>query len=233
MRGERSWIERVSPDAPPVPPLREPTTDPTKCTRSFAGRYAVSGRVNTTGNNTGRLEVVCGPMFAGKTTELIRRLNAAAGAGLHTQAWKPVHDTRYGGRGLISHDGAEWGATSMTLGEVATHALIATGVVAIDEAHFFGDALADPVVRMVERGVRVIVGGVERDHRGCAFPPFPRLLIEADEVVKLHARCAVCGGPAVHSQRMVPGDEPVVVGGAEAYQARCRVCFEGARQARG
>jgi len=182
---------------------------------------------------TGRLEVVCGPMFAGKTTELIRRLSAAAGAGAQAQAWKPVHDTRYGGRGLISHDGAEWGATSMTLGEVCGRAAGACGVVAIDEAHFFGEGLAEPVVRMVERGVRVIVAGVERDHRGCAFPPFPRLLIEADEVVKLHARCAVCGGPAVHSQRMVPGDAPVVVGGAEAYQARCRACFEGVRQARG
>jgi thymidine kinase len=97
--------------------------------------------------------------------------------------------------------------------------------VVIDEAHFFGAALTPVCIELIRRGVRVIVAGVERDHLGRPFEPFPSLLCEADEVVKLSGRCAVCGGPSVHSQRLIASDAHIVVGGAESYQPRCRACF--------
>jgi thymidine kinase len=99
-------------------------------------------------------------------------------------------------------------------------------VVGIDEAHFFGAALIAPVMALVNSGVRVIVCGVERDHKGRPFDPFPTLLCEADHVLKMSGPCAVCGRPAIHSQRMTSSDAPIVVGGAEMYQARCRACFK-------
>ncbi len=165
-------------------------------------------------------------MFAGKTTELIRRMQAAAGDGRPVLALKPARDTRYHNDFLATHTGVRFPARAVDsdLGD-AIRAAAPGSVVGIDEAHFFGDALVEPVTDALARGVSLILAGVERDHRGRAFAPFPTLLCEADKVVKLSARCAVCGRPAIHSQRMIPGDEAIVVGGAEAYQARCRTCF--------
>jgi thymidine kinase len=99
-------------------------------------------------------------------------------------------------------------------------------VLAIDEIHFFGAALTPIVHQLIGLNKRIILAGVERDHRGRPFEPFPALLCEADEVVKLSGTCAVCGGPSVHSQRMISDDSDIVVGGAEMYQPRCRACFK-------
>lgn len=173
-----------------------------------------------------RLTVICGPMFAGKTTELIRQLDAAAHAGRKVFAFKPASDTRYGQGCLATHAGGRFPARGIA--DEIDGVLLEMGegaLAGIDEAHFFGTAIIEPVREALGRGVSFILAGVERDHRGRPFEPFPTLLCEADEVIKLHAACAVCGGPAVHSQRMIPGDAAIVVGGAESYQARCRNCF--------
>ncbi len=168
-------------------------------------------------------------MFSGKSTELIRRLQAAAAAGQSTLAFKPSHDTRYHAEAIATHNGATLPAGAVeTAAGILTHAADAR-TIGIDEAHFFGIALIDPIRALLARGVRVIVAGLERDHRGHHFEPFPWLLCEADEVVKLAAPCSVCGQPALHSQRLVDSPDRIVVGGAEAYQPRCRDCFQPGR----
>ena len=168
-------------------------------------------------------------MFAGKTTDLMGRVEHARGMGRAVVVVKPAWDDRYDAARIVTHDGRAMDATPVRDGAAVDGVVAgvgAGGLVAIDEAHFFGAPLVQPVLGLLTRGVEVIVAGVERDHRGEPFEPFPRLLIEADEVVKRIARCARCGGEAIHSQRMVASDAPIVVGGAEMYEARCRACFE-------
>ncbi len=171
----------------------------------------------------GSLEVICGPMFSGKTTELIARLSAAAAP---TVAFKPARDDRYAQSELVSHAGRRHPAVPVASADEIYSAVGKHTVVGIDEVHFFGATLIAPVLTLVNSGVRVIVCGVERDHRGRPFEPFPTLLCEADQVLKMSAPCALCGRPAIHSQRMTASDAPIVVGGAEMYQARCRTCFK-------
>lgn len=183
----------------------------------------------------GRLEVICGPMFSGKTSALIGALRAPESGGAlggpstRAIAIKPARDDRYAADELVSHAGARLAAVSVGSATDVARAAGDSALVGIDEAHFFGAGLVQPVLALVRRGARVIVAGLERDHRGEPFEPFPRLLIEADAVMKLTTACAVCGGPAVHSQRMVQSDDRIVVGGAGDYEARCRRCFEGGR----
>jgi thymidine kinase len=164
-------------------------------------------------------------MFSGKTTELIARLAHAAGAGARVVALKPLRDNRYAQSELVTHAGLRLGAGAVASALDIAGSATGFEVVGIDEAHFFGASLVAPCMELVRQGVRVIVAGVERDHKGRPFEPFPALLCEADEVVKLSGPCARCGAPAVHSQRMTGGDEAIVVGGAEMYEARCRGCF--------
>ncbi len=174
----------------------------------------------------GRLEVICGPMFAGKTTELVRRLLSAQAAGESVIAVKPARDTRYRVLEIATHTGQTFPAAPVTEAADIPAAAGSADVLAIDEIHFFGPALTPVVRSLIARGTRIIVAGVERDHRGQPFEPFPAMLCEADEVVKLSGACAVCGGPSVHSQRMIASDAAIVVGGAELYQPRCRTCFQ-------
>jgi len=164
-------------------------------------------------------------MFSGKTTELIARLSHAAGSGARVLALKPLRDNRYAHGELVTHAGLRFAAAPVA--SALDIPVSATGfqVVGIDEAHFFGPSLITPCIDLVNRGARVIIAGVERDHNGRPFEPFPTLLCEADEVLKLGGPCARCGAPAVHSQRMTGSDEAIVVGGADMYQPRCRACF--------
>lgn len=175
----------------------------------------------------GRLEVICGPMFSGKTTALIRRLQTAADSGSRTRALKPAQDTRYAGAApaLSTHAGEALGATAVASAAQVVKAAGPADIVGIDEAHFFGAALVKPVLALLGAGRRVIVAGLERDHRGRPFHPLPALLVEADEVLKLTCPCAQCGRPAVHSQRMSASRARIAVGGAGEYQPRCRACF--------
>ena len=173
--------------------------------------------------------MICGPMFAGKTTELLRRIRTEPPP---AYAIKPARDTRYSVAALVTHDGdrlpAHAVADAAELERWALGRLDAVGplTLGIDEAHFFGAALAPVCARLIARSARLVVAGIERDHLGRPFEPFPALLCEADEVVKRSSRCVRCGGEAVHSQRMVKSDAAIVVGGAESYEVRCRACFE-------
>ncbi len=168
--------------------------------------------------------MVCGPMFAGKSTLLLDRCARLAAEGLTVQAFKPARDDRYDGScHIVTHDGRRLAATPVAN---ALDILAADApAVLVDEVHFFGDAIVEPCMRLVRSGRIVIVAGVDRDHRGRPFAPFPILLCEADRVDKLHSTCARCGGEACHSQRLVESDAPIVVGGPEAYEPRCRGCF--------
>jgi thymidine kinase len=174
-----------------------------------------------------RLEVILGCMFSGKSTELVRRLREAAGSGLAVVALKPVLDTRYAAAALATHTGDHFPARAISSAADLAPAAAGFDVIGLDEAHFFGSALAEPCVGLVRAGRRVIIAGVPLDHFGRPFDPFPALACHADEVVKLSAPCGVCGHPAVHSQRLasVPAAGRIVVGGAESYQPRCRACF--------
>jgi thymidine kinase len=170
----------------------------------------------------GRLEVIYGCMFAGKTTELIRRLVAAREGGLAAVAVKPRIDTRSGAARLATHTGSTLEALDIAVSEEIPGE---ADVIGIDEAHFFGEPLAGACRRLVAGGRRVIVAGVHLDHRGRPFAPFPTLLAAADEAVQLFAPCARCGRPAIHSHRRVAGEGRFVVGGADLYEPRCEGCF--------
>src|SRR5260221_728632 len=180
-------------------------------------------------HHRGRVEVICGSMFSGKTEELIRRVRRAQIAKQTIQVFKPVIDTRYGGQKVTSHDGQGFEAcpcdSSKAISEVIEPS---TTVVGIDEAQFFDDGLVDLVGRLAARGVRVIIAGLDLDFRGEPFGPMPSLICLAEEVSKLHAICTICGEDASRTQRLVNGqaaryDDPIIlVGAAEAYEARCR-----------
>lgn len=182
-------------------------------------------------------------MFAGKTTALIAALERVRGAGEACRVWafKPALDGRYHPTALASHAGGRFDARAIEhAGEIEAAVLGGggsagggsdraargvVGVVGIDEAHFFGLGLVEPVRALVAAGWRVVVAGLERDHRGEPFEPMPALLCEADAVTKLVAACARCGGEAVHTQRLVASESRIVVGGAGMYEPRCRACF--------
>lgn len=172
-----------------------------------------------------RLTVICGPMFAGKTSELIRRATLALADGRSVRIFKPATDTRYAGAHVVSHPGQRHDAVALSSPPDLPALAHGFSFIAIDEAHFFGDALVAPILELLQAPTQVLVVGLERDHRGQPFAPFPRLLCEADEVIKLAGPCARCGRPSLHSQRLTPDTARIVVGGAEAYEPRCRECF--------
>lgn len=178
--------------------------------------------------STGWIEVITGSMFSGKTEELIRRLKRALLARQRVQAFKPRIDTRYDLTRIVSH-----GAVAVDAVAVGTSASLEArveeemDVVAIDEAQFFDVGIVDVCERLANRGLRVIAAGLDQDYLGRPFAPMPELMAIAEEVTKVRAVCAVCGGAASRSQRLLPEATTVVlVGGAETYEARCRACFE-------
>jgi thymidine kinase len=180
-------------------------------------------------HNSGSVEVITGSMFSGKTEELIRRLRRARIAKQQVQVFKPSLDTRYGQDHLASHSGAAFDASPIERAQDIFERLEQdTTVVAIDEAQFFDDELAQVVSNLADQGLRVIVAGLDTDFRGEPFGPLPAIMAQAERVDKLHAICMVCGGPASRTQRLIDGsparyDEPVVIVGAdELYEARCR-----------
>jgi thymidine kinase len=181
---------------------------------------------------TGSLEVITGPMFSGKTDELIRRLRRARIARQKVQVFFPALDARYAGMDfgkLTSHAGAEFDAAPVRTAEEILRAVEdGTSVVAIDEAQFFDDDLLAAVRRLVASGLRVIAAGLDTDFRGEPFGPMPMLMAEAERLDKLQAICMVCGEPASRTQRLINGKPApllspvVVVGAGELYEARCR-----------
>jgi thymidine kinase len=179
------------------------------------------------------IEVICGSMFSGKTEELIRRVRRAQIAKQKVQVFKPVIDDRYGVEKITSHNGLYAEALPVTdadsiLGLVDPD----TTVVAIDEVQFFDWRISAVCAELADRGMRVIVAGLDMDFRGEPFGPMPLLMAEAERVDKLQAICVVCGRPASRTQRLIDGqpasyDDPVIlVGASEVYEARCRRCHD-------
>lgn len=176
----------------------------------------------------GSLEVICGPMFSGKSEELIRRVTRALIARQKTQVFKPSLDDRYEASAVASHSRARLEATAVQgSGDIRAGVEPDTRVVAIDEAQFFDEGLIPLVEALADRGIRVILAGLDQDFAGRPFGIMPALLARAEFVQKLHAICMVCGAAASRSQRLVRSGGQVLVGAAEAYEARCRHCHEG------
>jgi len=177
--------------------------------------------------NMGWIEVVVGPMFSGKSEELIRRLRRAKIAQQHVQVFKPLADTRSPTTQIVSHSGLELGSDLVNnAGEILLKVKPCTEVVGIDEAQFLGDGLVETCTKLADLGKRVIVAGLDTDFMGRPFNPMPRLLAVAEEITKLLAICIRCGNPAVHTQRLVDSEELIVVGATGMYEARCRRCFD-------
>jgi thymidine kinase len=181
----------------------------------------------------GHVEVICGSMFCGKTDELIRRLRRATIARQKVQVFKPAIDGRYSLEKVTSHAGSEFAATPLALSKEVLQSLEEdTTVEAIDEAQFFDENIINVVDELAERGLRVIVAGLDLNFKGEPFGCMPVLMARAERVDKLQAICMVCGEPASRTQRLVNGkparyDDPVIiVGAAELYEARCRTHHE-------
>ncbi len=177
----------------------------------------------------GFIEVITGSMFCGKTEELIRRLRRATIAQQKVQVFKPAIDNRYDVMKVTSHSGYEFQATPIRgAAELMQSLDDETTVVAIDEAQFFDEQIVEVADMLAEKGIRVIIAGLDMDFRGEPFGPMPQLMAKAEKVDKLHAICVRCGEPASRSQRLVDGkparynDPVVIVGASEIYEARCR-----------
>jgi len=184
-------------------------------------------------HHQGRLEVVTGPMFCGKTDELLRRLRRAIIAKQKIQVFKPGFDIRYSSEKVTSHAGNEYDAYPVeNISEIPTLLHDKVTLVAIDEAQFFGEEIISVIQDLVDQGLRVIVAGLDMDFRGEPFGQMPVILAQAEFVDKLHAICMVCGEEATRTQRLVDGepayyDDPIIiVGASEMYEARCRIHHE-------
>ena len=177
----------------------------------------------------GRIEVITGPMFSGKSEELIRRLKRAQIARLRVASFKPDIDLRYQPGAIASHSAQTMDAQAVRdverLRGSLFPALEAIDVVGIDEAQFFDDSLVPLTMELVHAGKRVVLAGLDTTFAGEPFVPIPALMAIADEVVKLSAVCMLCGAPAIHTQRLGTSQQLVVVGAAGVYEARCRACF--------
>ncbi|MEJ8553984.1 thymidine kinase [Tepidibacter sp. Z1-5] len=179
----------------------------------------------------GYIEVVIGPMYSGKSEELIRILKRSKIAKQNVVAFKPAIDNRYSDEDVVSHSGASITAIPIkSAKEIYDHIDSDTQVVGIDEIQFFEDEVVDIAISLADKGIRVIAAGLDMDFKGEPFGPTPRLLAVAEFVQKLQAVCMVCGNPAHRTQRLINGqpakyDDPIIlVGATESYEARCRKC---------
>lgn len=184
---------------------------------SFMGNQGISH---------GSIEVVCGPMFSGKTEELIRRVKRAQIAKQRLQIFKPAIDVRYDEEKVVSHSSQSIHSEPV---EKAVDILLklkdTTRIVAIDEVQFFDQDIVKVVRKLADRGYRVICAGLDLDYRGIPFGPMPMLLALADNVQKIQAICTICGAPATRSQRLAASNETVLLGETESYEARCRAHY--------
>ena len=173
----------------------------------------------------GRIEVVCGSMFSGKTEELIRRLKRATFARQRVEIFKPAIDTRYSEAEVVSHDNNSIPSTPVDSSASILLFSSEIDVVCIDEAQFFDDGLVNVCNELADRGVRVIIAGLDMDFKGVPFGPMPALCAIADEVTKVHAICVKCGDLAYVSHRTVANDKRVLLGEKEEYEPLCRCCY--------
>ena len=187
---------------------------------------------NLTGESRrpGRIEVVCGSMFSGKTEELIRRMKRAKFAKQRVEIFKPSIDTRYSEIDVVSHDRTVIKSTPVD--SSSTILLLASDidVVGIDEAQFLDDGLVNVCNELANRGLRVIIAGLDMDFKGIPFGPMPALCAIADEVTKVHAICVKCGNLAYVSHRLIRNDKQVLLGETSEYEPLCRDCYQKAIQ---
>jgi thymidine kinase len=182
-------------------------------------------RLKNTSHKKGWIEVICGSMFSGKTEELIRRLNRARIANLKVEIYKPAIDKRYHDTEVVSHNS---NAVASTPVPNSLNILLMSqdaDVVGIDEAQFFDAEVVYVCETLAQRGVRVIVAGLDMDYLGKPFGPMPALMAIAEYVTKVNAICMVCGDLATHSFRKVSDNSQVMLGEKDTYEARCRYCF--------
>lgn len=177
-------------------------------------------------NRRGRIEVICGSMFSGKTEELIRRLKRAKFAKQRVEIFKPAIDTRYSDVDVVSHEGHSISSTPIDSSASILLFSSEIDVVGIDEAQFFDAGLVDVCNQLANNGVRVIVAGLDMDFRGVPFGPMPALCAIADEVSKVHAICVKCGQLANYSHRTVKNDKQVMLGEMAEYEPLCRSCYQ-------
>jgi len=176
--------------------------------------------------STGWIEVIAGSMFSGKSEELIRRLRRAKIARQKVQVFKPEVDSRYSNDHIVSHSEMRHeSANSRSAAEVLAKVDRDTEVVGIDEGQFFDNELVSVANELAQRGVRVIIAGLDQDYTGKPWEPMPQLLAIAEYITKTHAICMKCGQAANYTQRTFESEERVAVGGEGMYEARCRKCF--------
>ena len=181
----------------------------------------------------GWVEVICGSMFAGKTEELLRRVRRLEYAKKNIVVFKPLIDNRYAQNEVVSHDNTRTKSVNIGLArQIFDHIDTDTDVVAIDEVQFLDEEAVDIINHLADRGIRVIVSGLDKDFRGEPFSFMPKLVATAEYVTKLTAICVKCGAPATRTQRIVNGkpakynDPIIVIGAEESYEARCRQCHK-------
>ena len=182
---------------------------------------------NLTGelHRPGRIEVVCGSMFSGKTEELIRRIKRAVFAKQRVEIFKPAIDTRYSDEEVVSHDRNSIVSTPVDTSGTILLLSSDIDVVGIDEAQFLDDGLVDVCNQLANRGVRVIIAGLDMDFQGKPFGPMPALCAIADDVTKVHAICVRCGALAYVSHRLVNEEKRVLLGEKAQYEPLCRECY--------
>ena len=180
---------------------------------------------NLKGERRGWIEVICGSMFSGKTEELIRRLKRVKIANLKVEIFKPSIDTRYDEQKIVSHDTNAILSTPVDNSQTILLLAQEVEVVGIDEAQFFDDQISTVCEKLAQKGIRVIVAGLDMDYLGKPFGTMPYLLSVAEYITKLHAICMVCGNLASHSYRKEANAEQVLLGAKDLYEPRCRICY--------
>ena len=177
--------------------------------------------------NMGWIEVICGPMFSGKSEELIRRLRRAEIARQRVQIFKPTIDNRYSENEIVSHSDLRMKSEVVgSAADILERVSPRTEVIGMDEANFLGPELVSVSTRLADLGKRVLVAGLDTDYLGRPFDPIPAMLALAEQITKTLAICVRCGNPAKFTQRLVDSDALIVVGAGGMYESRCRRCFE-------
>ncbi len=180
----------------------------------------------------GSIEVICGSMFSGKTEELIRRMKRAQYARMQVEIFKPAVDKRYHEEDIVSHDLNSIPSTPVDHSSAILLLSQNTQVVGIDEAQFFDEGLVEVCNELANRGIRVIVAGLDMDYMGRPFGPIPALMATAEDVTKVHAICMCCGAPANYSFRITENNNTLLLGEKDHYEPRCRTCFYKGLQAK-